>query len=618
MKLASLIALLLVAPSRGHTCDRTPKKAEKPKANVDKYVIEIAGSPDSYSPGQVYSVILKSNPSNPVVNYFTEFMLVVEPENPTDVLKYVSTGELSSIDPTITTFTPKCPNAVIQTNTLAKSNVSMLWRAPPSGNGCVAIKATVFESSDSWFADDGGLTKVLCEEEENEDVQAPFYEECCACDEAKYEIAFQGLWSRNTHPKDYPANMWTTKLSDVVGASHKYSKSFWSYGEVASEGLKLLAEEGNTTLLEEELKEMIKSDDIRTIIKARELSYPHITGTSYTVFRVDRENHLISLVSKIIPSPDWIVGVANLELCTKNCSWVASRTLNLYPWDAGTDDGVSYNSPDAPSTPPQAVKMITTDNEESPFYDKDGERMKPMARLIITRQKLYEKPCETSEENSTSAAEPEWSECSVSCGQGVQTRPGKDCPAEANTEDEMEPDKENEENQEEPCSETRECVMSACEENTRDVLSSESQVLVTEGPSYGPVVDCKMSRWSGWSECVATEACTDGYQLKKRTIQVHPRNGGRSCPAVLQRRRHCRPSCGDEPGSPGHRRVDCVMGEWSEWSPCSRNCGSSAVQQRTRMIKVYPSKDGQPCGPRKQEKKCTLPYTCNDREMQFL
>jgi hypothetical protein len=55
MKLASLIALLLVAPSRGHTCDRTPKKAEKPKANVDKYVIEIAGSPDSYSPGQVYS-----------------------------------------------------------------------------------------------------------------------------------------------------------------------------------------------------------------------------------------------------------------------------------------------------------------------------------------------------------------------------------------------------------------------------------------------------------------------------------------------------------------------------------------------------------------------------------
>lgn len=52
--------------------------------------------------------------------------------------------------------------------------------------------------------------------------------------------------------------MWTTKLSDIIGASHKYSKSFWNYSEVASEGLKLLAEEGNTTLLENELKEMIK------------------------------------------------------------------------------------------------------------------------------------------------------------------------------------------------------------------------------------------------------------------------------------------------------------------------------------------------------------------------
>lgn len=60
------------------------------------------------------------------------------------------------------------------------------------------------------------------------------------------------------------------------------------------------------------------------------------------MFRVDQEHHLISLVSKITPSPDWIVGVANLELCTAECDWIESRTLNLYPWDIGTDDGVSY------------------------------------------------------------------------------------------------------------------------------------------------------------------------------------------------------------------------------------------------------------------------------------
>lgn len=48
------------------------------------------------------------------------------------------------------------------------------------------------------------------------------------------------------------------------------------------------------------------------------------------------------LVLFIGPSPDWIVGVSALELCLRNCSWVESKTLNLYPWDAGTDSGITY------------------------------------------------------------------------------------------------------------------------------------------------------------------------------------------------------------------------------------------------------------------------------------
>lgn len=42
------------------------------------------------------------------------------------------------------------------------------------------------------------------------------------------------------------------------------------------------------------------------------------------------------------PSPDWIVGVSALELCSRNCTWVENKTLNLYPWDAGTDSGITY------------------------------------------------------------------------------------------------------------------------------------------------------------------------------------------------------------------------------------------------------------------------------------
>lgn len=85
-----------------------------------------------------------------------------------------------------------------------------------------------------------------------------------------------------------------------------------------------------------------QSEDIRTIIKARGLAYPNVTGKTFAVFRVDPKHHLMSFVSMIDPSPDWFVGVSRLELCLDNGSWVESKVLDLFPWDAGTDSGPTY------------------------------------------------------------------------------------------------------------------------------------------------------------------------------------------------------------------------------------------------------------------------------------
>lgn len=82
--------------------------------------------------------------------------------------------------------------------------------------------------------------------------------------------------------------------------------------------------------------------NIRTIIKARGLAHPNITTKTLAVFRVDSENHLVSFVSPMRPSPDWFVGVSALELCQETCDWVETKVLYLYPWDAGTADGTSY------------------------------------------------------------------------------------------------------------------------------------------------------------------------------------------------------------------------------------------------------------------------------------
>lgn len=60
----------------------------------------------------------------------------------------------------------------------------------------------VIESPDIWYMDDSNLVINVCQDAKAEaDDQGPVLEKCYTCDEAKYEVTFEGLWSRNTHPK---------------------------------------------------------------------------------------------------------------------------------------------------------------------------------------------------------------------------------------------------------------------------------------------------------------------------------------------------------------------------------------------------------------------------------
>ncbi|XP_026469503.1 spondin-1-like [Ctenocephalides felis] len=293
-------------------------------------------------------VSLQGSHSLHVPHKFSGFLLVAEQEGLVeDGIGGVglpppgAAGSFALYGDALTKFSDRCPNAVTQTSSMPKSEIQVMWTAPPAGSGCVVFRATVLEVRDVWYMDDGPLSRTLCEDSQDSlDLQPSVVDPCEACDEAKYEVTFEGLWSRHTHPKDFPSNGWLTRFSDVIGASHTVDYRFWEYGQPASEGLRQVAEHGATRMLESELK--AESEHIRTIIKARGISYPNVTGKTFAVFRVDKRHHLVSLVSMIFPSPDWIVGVSGLELCARNGSWIESRVLNLYPWDAGTDSGPSY------------------------------------------------------------------------------------------------------------------------------------------------------------------------------------------------------------------------------------------------------------------------------------
>ncbi|CAF4043552.1 unnamed protein product [Rotaria sordida] len=59
---------------------------------------------------------------------------------------------------------------------------------------------------------------------------------CCACDEAKFQFTFQGLWPKQSYPKDWsPEHL---HWFDIIGAVHNEEYSLLNYSDIASDGLK--------------------------------------------------------------------------------------------------------------------------------------------------------------------------------------------------------------------------------------------------------------------------------------------------------------------------------------------------------------------------------------------
>nr|CAD7456745.1 unnamed protein product [Timema tahoe] len=494
-------------------------------------------------------VSLQGEPSDHNLQKFTGFVLVVEPGVQTSPweapLSLPNVGTFSLLSDSLTRFNKKCPNSVMQAHYIPKSDIKVLWTAPPSGSGCVIFRSTVVEYNDVWYMDDGPLSLILCEKVQ-ETTQPEIVKTCCACDEAKYEVTFHGLWTRHTHPRHYPNNSFVTRFSDVIGASHTVDYRFWDYGEIASEGLQEVAEKGSTRMLESELKAMVT------------------------------------------PSPDWIVGVAGLELCLRNCTWVKNKVLKLYPWDVGTDSGITYEAANSQTIPPEPIRQILTsspNNPESPFYDPSGADMKPMAQLILTRQRLYEKSCadgegpSSTDEDSTGAMDnsapsgdcevsrwEDMGQCSVTCGKGVryQQRFYVDQKmAEMN-------------NCQVPLTARKSCYgakrVCRMDEDIDDVLRDPT---------------CAVTEWAEWSSC--SKACGRGVRTRVRKYQqAHARKRCSVKPGapILEQTDECLGEEGPCEGEEESELPQCEqMTEWSDWGPCSVTCGKG-TRMRTRLLRA--------------------------------
>lgn len=173
-----------------------------------------------------------------------------------------------------------------------------------------------------------------------------------AAPSARYAVTFESTWSSASHPSDFPRN---AHYSPLIGVTHAAAARFWSPGAAASDGIEAMAERGATSPLDQEMQAAIAAGAASSLIRGGALGRtPDSLGVE---FEARREFPLVTLVTMVAPSPDWFVGVHDLSLI-ENGDWVAQKVVALYPYDAGTDSGASYQSPDEDTQPRDRIRQL--------------------------------------------------------------------------------------------------------------------------------------------------------------------------------------------------------------------------------------------------------------------
>jgi hypothetical protein len=171
--------------------------------------------------------------------------------------------------------------------------------------------------------------------------------------QATYNITFNSIWNATDHSSVPGSAHW----SRLVGATHKTANTFLQLGGTATTGIKNVAEFGSNTVFNSEVNAQITANEADQYING-----PSLGSGPGDIFinglEVDEKFPLLTLVSMIAPSPDWIIAVNGYNLLDTNGDWKTSVTLDLFAYDAGTDNGSDYTSSDMAATPFQPISML--------------------------------------------------------------------------------------------------------------------------------------------------------------------------------------------------------------------------------------------------------------------
>lgn len=175
---------------------------------------------------------------------------------------------------------------------------------------------------------------------------------------ANYTITVTTIWNTTDHTSIPNDPHW----SPLSGATHKAPNDILEFGTTAptSNGIKDIAETGSTTNFEIEINANSDADQyLQTGFSPRGANDSEATLN----VTVNENFPYITLVSMVAPSPDWFIATNSENLRSGNNNinngWKGTYTIDMFAYDAGTDDGTDYESGNSVSNPRQNISMVS-------------------------------------------------------------------------------------------------------------------------------------------------------------------------------------------------------------------------------------------------------------------
>ena len=93
----------------------------------------------------------------------------------------------------------------------------------------------------------------------------------------------------------------------------------------------------------------------------------------------------------MVPSPDWFTGLDDLDLC-QDGEWLDNARIEVSPMDAGTDNGLTFTSPNWATDPRGEVFAITSsfpDHPAASFNYPNLQKLPTIATYSVKKVTIY-------------------------------------------------------------------------------------------------------------------------------------------------------------------------------------------------------------------------------------